>query len=64
MDPHLVITLYDRHLTFTFSQDCVETHSGSDPTPNGGVRAERIEYLTNHFRNFHPKATVEILLHS
>lgn len=61
MKPHLVIVLYPKHLEFR-GQNCENVWEGSDPTPNGVARAERIEYLCNYFKNLNPTATVAIVL--
>ena len=62
MTPHLILTINENYLEFHgVRADGTTAMRGSDPTPNGGVRAERVEHLINYFRSFHPDCSVEIL---
>jgi hypothetical protein len=54
MDTHLVITLHETFLSFLHS----DGRSGTQPTPNGGERADMIDYITTLF----PAQTLEIIL--
>jgi len=54
MDSHLVITLYENHLTFLHS----DGRSGTSPTRDGGSRDREIQYIKTLFS----AQTCEILL--